>query len=168
MAQIGTDPLPNTPAQARAALDKHLPVVLRGRTMEEVGWIRSDLLTLLIPVFGVNEIGKADDYLLKLHFGYYPEWPPSAQFVNPETKRYVFPEDIRWLPRIEGTNEISVHTNNPPIGQLICCSVTLEFYQIKHGVEARHLWDPARQNFAATLNAIERGLRLPYYKGRQA
>ncbi len=116
MAQIGADPLPNTPTQARIALDQHLPIVLRGRTMEEVGWVRPDHLTLLIPVFGVNRMDEADEYLLRLHFGYYPEWPPSAQFINPATKRYVFPDDIRWLPRIEGASEIAIHANYSSIG----------------------------------------------------
>ncbi len=165
-------PLPNTPARAQAALDADLPLVLRGRTLEELGWARPDLLTLLIPLIGFRADETRDNYLLRLHFLYYSDWPPSAFFVNPETRTYRYPEDLRWLPKIEGTNEIFVHPHRDVPGggktQLICASVTLEFYQELHDVEARLVWDSTVQNFSATLAAIERGLRQPYYKGRQA
>lgn len=167
MSIAGRDPVPNAPAVAIAALEAHLPQVLRGQSPEEAGWVRLDKLTLLIPLHGERQDGTCDSYLLRLHFGYYPEWPPSALFVNPETKTYVFPADSRWLPQITGTNEIAIHTNYGDIGQLVCCSATLEFYRIRHSVEPKHIWDGARQNFAATLNAIRRGLKPPFYQGRQ-
>jgi hypothetical protein len=111
--------------------------------------------------------GAVDTYVLKLGFGYYPDWPPSAQFVNPITGKYEFPADLASLPFIEGNQEIHVHPNYPPVVQLICASVTLEFYLIRHQVNPEHLWDPDKQTFASTINAIKFGLRLPYYKGRQ-
>ncbi len=78
MARAREAPLPNTPARAQAALDAHLPLALRGRTLDEVGWARPDPLTLLIPLSGIREDGTRDDFLLRLHFLYYPDWPPSA------------------------------------------------------------------------------------------
>jgi hypothetical protein len=173
MARAKEVPIPNTPARAQAALDADLPLALRGRAFEETGWSRPDPLTLLIPLVAVREDGTHDDYLLKLNFLYYDDWPPSAQFVNRETHTYRFADDVRWLPKIEGTNEIAVHPQyDLPAGagktQLICASVTLEFYQVLHSVEARLVWDPKVQTFAATLAAIERVLRKPFYKGRQA
>jgi hypothetical protein len=174
MALLGTIPVPNTPAQAIAALDAHLPLVLRGQTLKQASWRRPDLLTLLIPVMGFRSDDAQtkiveDEYLLRLRFGYYPEWPPSAQFINPLTNEFRDPEDKYWLPRIEGTNEIQVHANyGNAHGQVVCCSVTLEFYQVNHGCEERHIWDAQLQNFAATVNAITSALRSSYYKGRQA
>jgi hypothetical protein len=172
VARANEVPVPNTPVRAQAALDAHLPLALRGRTLEEAGWARPDPLTLLIPLFGVCGDGTRDDYLLRLHFLYYPDWPPSAQFVNPETRTYRHPDDVRWLPRIDGTGEISVHAQYDAPGggkvQLICASVTLEFYQVLHSVEERLVWDSRVQNFSAALAAIERVLRQPFYKGRQA
>ena len=173
MAEIGKDPVPNTPADAVVALDSHLPIVLRGKTMSEVGWERPDLLTLYIPLSGQRADGKEDEYMLRLNFGYYPEWPPSAQFVNPQTKQYLYPDDVSWLPHFEGNSGIAMHTaykneSCPQGRQLICCSMTLEFYLVRHGVDPRHLWNSKRDNFAATLNAIRGVLQQPYYKGRQA
>jgi hypothetical protein len=167
MARAGQDPVPNTPGRAQTALEADLPVVLRGRTLEEVGWQRPDPLTLLVPLVGVREDKTTDEFFLRLQFGYYPDWPASAQFVNPDTRAFRHPDDVRWLPRIEGTNEIAVHANYDNRLQLICASVTLEFYIVRHGVAERLVWDPKLQNFSATLAAIERGLKQPFYKGRQ-
>lgn len=172
MAAIGVDPVQNTPAAARRALERDLPRVLRGRTLEEAGWRRPDDLTLLVPMQATREDGGGDDFLLRLNFGYYPDWPPSALFVNPETDRYEYPADAHHLPRIEGSPEIQVHkfynsNGQYPVGQLICASVTLEFYIIRHQVQQAHLWDAGRQTFAATINAISHWMKPPYYKGRQ-
>ncbi len=167
--RLGRPPVAVTPAVAAAALDNHLPTVLRGRSLEDAGWSRPTPLTLLVPVEGARAEGGVDGYVVRLGFSHYPDWPPSAQFVNPLTSTYRYPDDLEHLPQIDGTNEISVHRQYANTGiQLICCSVTLEFYEVGHSVEDRHLWDPAVQTFAATINAIQMGLRQPYYRGRQA
>lgn len=167
MAKMNVDPVPVPPADAIAALEEDLPKVLKGRTLEEAGWTRLDPLTLLVPLVGGPPSVAGDSYLLRLGFGYYRDWPPSALFVNPETKDYQVGRDSKWLPRVEGWNELHVHADYNGTGQLICCSNTLEFYKVRHGMEAKHLWDPGRQNFASTLRAIEWALRSTYYKGRQ-
>lgn len=165
----GRPPVPTTPAAAIAALNAHLPMVLEGRALEYLGWQRPTPLSLLIPVEGIRDGCTSDPYLLRLGFTCYPDWPPSTQFVNPSTLAYEYPRDVKYLPRIEGTNEISVHAQFGALPiQVVCCSATLEFYEVGHGVEDRHLWDPAVHNFAATLNAVRRGLRPPFYKGVQA
>src|SRR6266496_4143176 len=111
MARMNTNPVPVAPADAIAALEEDLPVVLKGRTLEDVGWKRLDPLTLLVPMVGERPGQPDDPYLLRLGFGYYREWPASALFVNPETNDYRLGEDTKWLPKIEGTNEIAVHAD---------------------------------------------------------
>jgi hypothetical protein len=164
VAQAGVDPVPSTPTLAIEALEKDLKKVLKGKTLEEVGWERPDPLTLLLPMVGVREDGTEDCYLLRLHFAYYPEWPPSALFVNPETRSYQYPQDEKYLPEIVG-NEIKMHANYNNKQQLICCSTTLEFYLVRHGVKPEHVWDKSHQNFWATISAIKRGLKFPIYRG---
>lgn len=166
MAQMNADPVAVPPAEAIAALDEDLVKVLKGQSVEDAGWTRLDPLTLLVPVTG-GRGEEGDGYLLRLGFGYYRAWPPSTLFVNPQTKTYEVGKDDRWLPRIEGCNELHVHADYDGRGQLVCCSNTLEFYRVRHGMEAKHLWNPERQNFAATLGAIKWALRSTYYKGRQ-
>jgi hypothetical protein len=186
----GGIPVPADFEQAREAVDRHLASVLTGRSLESAGWLRPDPLTLYIPMRGFNQVTLAvsygfdpsedlassdgafagapegDDYLLRLYFSHYPDWPPSVRFVNPETKQFTA-GDKRWLPMITGTNELAVHAEFPGAGQLICCSATLEFYQVNHGVADQHRWTPG-SSFAATLNVLSRYMRPPAYTGRQA
>lgn len=189
MTAAGGAPVPAQFEQARAALDCHLGSVLGGRTLESVGWQRSDPLTLYVPVRGYTSVTSAsaygfdpsepasageqpfagapagDDYLLRLYFGHYPRWPPSARFVNPVSRQFG-PGDKQWLPMISGTNELHVHAAYAGGEQLICCSATLEFYLVNHNVEERHRWR-AGSSFAITLNTLSRYLRPPTYTGRQ-
>jgi len=166
MATIGGTPMPDVAAGA-AALDRHLENILQGKDLDRLGWSRPDKLTLLVPLFA-QRASSADLYLVRLGFHSYPEWPPSTQFVNPESLRYDMDTDKKWLPKIEGAIEIAVHPEYDHDGkkiQLICCSYTLEFYEVKHGVDAQHLWDAKTHTFAATLAAIRRGLLPEFYKG---
>lgn len=189
MSPAGGTPVPADVGQARAALDSHLDRVLGGRTLEAVGWERPDALTLYVPLRGYTSSTSAsaygfdpsetaadgeqpfagapagDDYLLRLYFSYYPDWPPSARFINPDTRQFQA-GDNRWLPSITGTNELSVHPSFQVVGQLICCSATLEFYMVNHAVQDQHRWQPG-SSFAITLNALSRYLRPPTYLGRQ-
>jgi hypothetical protein len=166
------DPVPD-PHRGIEALQRDLLKVLRGSSLIEVGWAQTDPLTLFVPMFGLNADGVYDFYLVRLNFLYYPEWPPSAQFVNPGTLAFTGVDDKKWLPHIEGTNEIAVHEaykqheGANPI-QLICCSTTLEFYAVRHGVQPQHVWDGTKMNFSATLAALRYGLRAPHYKGPKA
>jgi hypothetical protein len=171
-------------------VDRHLASVLAERTLESVGWARPDPLTLYVPLRGFTTPTSAfaygfdpseppaegerpfagapdgDDYLLRLYFSYYPGWPPSAQFVNPATMQFG-PGDKAWLPMVSDTNELHVHASYGDSGkQVICCSATLEFYLVNHGVEDRHRWQPG-SSFAITLNVLSRYLRPPAYTGRQ-
>jgi len=185
----GDVPVPADPGQARAAVERHLAQTLAGRSLESAGWHRPEPLTLYVPMRGFTTATEAssygfdpsadptedsgrfngaptgDDYLLRLYFSHYPAWPPSALFVNPATRLFAA-GDERWLPTINGANEVAVHSAYPGIGQLICCSATLEFYQVRHQVADQHRWQPG-SSFASTLNVLSRYMRPPAYVGRQ-
>ena len=170
MAEKGKLPTMD-PLQGRESLEHDLPVVLTvlgHASLAEAGWVKADALTLLIPVSGI--IGeRVDHYLLKLGFHAYRAWPPSAQFVNPETRGYKYPEDIHHVPILESP-EIHVHPQYGAQGrhiQLICCSATLEFYQVLHTVEDKHIWDERKFTFLTTITSITGALQSPHYKGRQ-
>jgi hypothetical protein len=157
-------------AAGRAVLAEDLPRVLRfleAETPERLGWKQVDARTLLVSISGTHA-SMCDDYLLRLQFMSGREWPPSAQFINPETLDYQNPKDTHHLPVLEGT-EVHVHPSysgpNGPI-QLICCSATFEYYEVLHGGEDRILWT-ASDDFLVTVNAIRRAMGIAY-KGRQA
>lgn len=152
------------------AVREDMPRVLEAlgaSSLEALGWTQPDALTLLIPLRASVD-GSTDGYLLKLGFHYYREWPPSAQFVNPYTGQYAWPHDQHHVPRLE-SQECRTHVNyqmTPSATgiQLICCSATLEFYQVLHSVEPQHVWN-GTSTFLTTLKAIQRAMQSSY-KGR--
>ena len=118
-------------AAGRVVLEADLPRVLASlgvEALEELGWRRPDGRTLLVPISG--ELGgQQEEYLLSLCFLTGRDWPPSAQFVNPETLDYVIPDDFHHLPIVE-TPELQVHTKyqsqHGKTLQLICSSATFD------------------------------------------
>jgi hypothetical protein len=153
-----------------AALDEDIPRVLSllgASSLDLVGWSRLNRLSLLVPMVGVNQ-GKEDKYVLRLGFQAYRKWPPSAQFVNPSTGDYVYPQDQQFVPKLT-SSECYTHTayrRNPqanPI-QLICCSATLEFYVMLHEVKPEHIWRET-DTFFTTITAIRKAFGS-FYQGR--
>lgn len=166
MAQANALPTQDLLAGA-AALDEDIPRVLRVlgvSSLGELGWRRPNKLSLLVPMTGVFQ-GREDKYLLRLGFHAYRKWPPSAQFVNPETEHFLYPQDQRFVPRLasaECTTHVAYRrtTQSDPI-QLICCSATLEFYEVLHGVKPEHLWKETN-TFLSTIMAIRSAFTSSY------
>lgn len=150
----------------RQAFARDLERYLDGRSLTELGWDRPDDLTLLVPLFAILPSGERDLYLLKLVFDYYPAHPPRAKFINPLTRDYQVGLDIMWVPRGEGMSDLGFHANYNNGGQLICSSMTAEFYEVQHHVEPGHVWVPGKHNFLSTIAAIRRGLVPAHYRGR--
>lgn len=160
--------LPTQDLQAgAAALDEDVPRVLRilaVPSLEDLGWSRPNKLSLLVPMTGTHQ-GNEENYLLRLGFQAYRKWPPSAQFVNPESKVYVYPDDQRFVPRLTSP-ECYTHAAYRPTPQaspvqLICCSATLEFYEMLHQVKAEHIWRET-DTFLTTITAIRKALTSFY------
>lgn len=159
------------PQAGAAALDEDLPRVLNAlgaKAIEELGWSRPNRLTLLVPM-SCSLGDQRDDYLLRLGFEAYRKWPPSAQFINPATLSYDHPKDQCFVPRLTSP-ECHTHAEYGRPGggtmQLICCSATLEFYQVLHDVKPEHLWDE-ENTFLLTVMAIRKALGS-FYGGRFA
>jgi hypothetical protein len=95
--------LPTLDVQAgAAALDEDIPRVLRvlgASSIEELGWSRPNKLKLLVPMYGACQ-GEKEEYTLRLGFQAYRRWPPSAQFVNPATLDYAYPQDQHFVPKL--------------------------------------------------------------------
>ena len=156
-------------AVGATAFDRDLSKVLsmKGVTSpKELGWSRPNRLTLLVAL-SKSTATEVESFHLKLGFHSYPRWPPSAQFVNPATLEYRYPEDQLFVPKLTSP-ECHTHVAYPgPAGQkmqLICCSATLEFYQVAHSVEPKHCWHDT-DSFLTTINAIQRALST-HYQGR--
>ena len=134
MSAAGGVPVPAEFGQARAAVDRHLgqrpgrpdPGVGRLGAARPADPVRPAAgFTSRRPrvAYGFDPSEPAaggerpfagapagDDYLLRLYFSHYPDWPPSARFVNPATRQFGA-GDKRWLPMITGANELHVHAS---------------------------------------------------------
>lgn len=169
MAKANEKPVLDLQAGA-AALDADIPRVLRvmeASSLEELGWSRPSRLSLLVPMMGKID-GKTDEYMLRLGFQAYRTWPPSAQFVNPSTLAFDRTEDLHHIPKLT-SGECQTHANYQENAsgkkiQLICCSATLEFYDVLHGVADEHVWRDT-DTFLTTINAIQRAF-VSHYNGR--
>lgn len=170
MASKGVEPVAAHPLAARRALAEHLR---RGDVPDGVTIDQIDDLALHVGILA-RPLGDAepDRFVLRLGFSHYDAWPPSAQFINPDTGSFVLGEDNRHLPRIVGSNELQVHPSydNPAGGQiqLICSSATLEFYVVRHGVEDKHIWQEGTHTLWTTIGAVRHHLRGHWYEGRFA
>lgn len=169
MAQANVRPTVDL-AAGRKVLAATLPRVmstLGADGLDAFSWQMPNKNTLLIPMTGSLH-GVSESYLLKLHFRTAADWPPSAQFVNPETCNYELGKDQHHLPNLQSP-EAHVHPAYQAHGreqQLVCCSATFEFYDVLHSVEERHIWK-ATDTFLVTLGAIERAF-AHHYHGRHA
>lgn len=167
MAAVSVAPTIDAIAGA-AALDEDIPRVLElegASSLAELGWSRPNRLSLLVPMTGMRG-GATDSYLLRLGFQAYRAWPPSAQFVNPDTQGYAYPQDQHHVPML-ASPECHAHVayaKGAGTIQLICCSATLEFYEVLHSVEQHHLWRETN-TFFTTIMAIRRAFGS-HYQGR--
>lgn len=167
MATVGVAPTLDVHVGA-AALDEDIPRVLKLEgvsTLEELGWSRPNRLSLLVPMTGIRS-GATDRYLLRLGFQAYRKWPPSAQFVNPDTQAYGYPQDQHHVPMLTSP-ECHTHVayaKGAGTIQLVCCSATLEFYEVSHSVEQHHRWRETN-TFLTTIMAIRRAFSS-HYQGR--
>ncbi len=164
-----TLPVSGDPIEAAQALDAHLALYLRARgvnRLEELGWTRPTKLMLHIPIVA----GQEDRFLLEFIFTHYPEWPPRVRFVNPESKRFEYPGDMCWVPKIEQTQAIAIHETYEDGGQkfygYICCSYNLDYYTSQHNMNQPYdHWNTKQRTFNATLSVIEDAL-AKRYQGR--
>lgn len=145
----------------------------------DYGWILSPFfsdLQLYIDIWAKDENGaKLDDFHLKFDMSYYRKWPPGVTYINPETKTFNGGSDLRWLPKLvikPPSVDIAYHPSykltNGETKQLVCNSMTLEYYLSNHNPNPDQKWDPSVNNFGTTLLTLDIMLRKPYYGGRSS
>ena len=172
MVDLNEYPVQADPATACAALDADIEKLLVAKglsSISELGWERPSKLRLHIPM-RARRGNSEDEFLLELGFSHYPTWPPSARFINPQTKEYDPGADLQWLPIIQGTNSIQTHKSYSNVQGLvshgfICCSFTLDFYLQRHSLQPEDHWQACPRTFYATVHRIQTALR-DHYKGR--
>lgn len=155
-------PLPNAtdPDLARKALLAHMEAVLDDYTYEYDGD-----RTIDIEMTGTTGSGVLDEYLVRLGFLYYPDWPPTVTFLNPKTKKY---DGTNWPEPIAGQRlQFNSAYGDAPCG-MVCNSMMFEYYFWGGHAPAENIrWKKGVHTFAATLAELTDHLRPPHYKGKR-
>lgn len=152
-------PLPTVsyPQEARAAFLRH-----RDAALEGYEWKQQSPLSILVTIEAARPDGGADFYLARFGFQYYPTWPASVTFVNPNTEQY----DPKHWPQSTAP-DIAFHApyGDAPEG-MVCNSMFFEYYFWGgHSPAIRIHWDPQKHTFAASLHELRIALGRPYYQG---
>lgn len=153
-------PVPVDPITASTAVREHLSKALDGHRYEYDGD-----RTILVWLQGTRPAGETDEYLVRLRFLYYPTWPPSVTFLNPQTRKY---DGTHW-PKVAGNPNIAFYPSygDAPEG-MMCNSTSFEYYFWGgHTPTATIHWNKDRHTFAATIAELTDNLRAPYYQERQ-
>jgi hypothetical protein len=167
---------------AAAVFADHVARVGASAQARDYGWVFTwlDPLHVVVPVTAVRRSGEQDGFYVKLGGAYYDEHPPTTSFVcppraaigdRPARDGWVeAPASSRWLPVVNGLEWLAIHADYPHFAdgisrQLVCCSMTFEYYITNHTPTAAQRWQQGRHTLGATLNRIQDALTCPHYEG---
>lgn len=164
------------PDLARSQFKEDMAVLGGSPLARRHGWeLEPDYprLHLQVRMWSLDEHAERhDDYHLDLDMSYYRQHPPGVTFVNPHTRSFDPSGDARWLPVAASKplhTDIRYHASYTVNGverQMVCNSLTLEYYMTGHSPQPEERWDPDRHTLSATLNLLQTMLTPPYYGGR--
>jgi hypothetical protein len=136
--------------------------------------VNQEPMFCIIRVPATRADGSEDDYYLRLGAEYYDKWPPTAQFVTPETWKLAM-SGSRWLPTIQcqGIDWFALHSpydgnqNGKPITipQLLCFTFSAEYYMVSHSPREESVWRQGHHTLTATLTRVTEVLQQPHYRG---
>lgn len=175
-------PAPADPEIAAEVFADHVAQVANSAQGRAYGWtfLRIDPRHVVVAVIGVRATGERDTYHVKLGAEHYDRFPPTTSFVCPPRDASLdrparpgwleAPLGSRWLPNVSGLAWFAIHSNFPSFAdgvarQLVCCSMTFEYYISGHVPTPGQEWRQGRHTLAATLNRIQEALDSSSYQG---
>lgn len=170
------------PEIAAAVFADHVARVGGGVQARERGWAFTwlDAMHVVVAVTGTRPDGQRDGYYLKLGAEYYDRYAPTTSFVCPPRPAAgnapgrdgwtEAPAGSRWLPNVPQLPWFAIHSGYGNFAdgvarQLVCCSMTFEYYITGHGPTVGQQWRQGRHTLAATLNRVHDALNSPNYQG---
>jgi hypothetical protein len=174
-------PAPADPEIAAAVFADHAARVSGSSQARARGWAFTgfDPMHVIVTVTGTRPDGQRDVYYLKLGAEYYDRYPPTTSFVCPPRPATgnvprrdgwtEAPAESRWLPNVS-LEWFAIHSGYPNFAdgiarQLVCCSMTFEYYITGHGPTSGQQWRQGRHTLAATLNRVHDAVNSPNYQG---
>ena len=170
---------PVDPEIGSVTLRRHLDAYWSNRELGSKGWLRYEVddLHIVVSIPAIRADGETDQYHVRLGAEYYDAYPPTVMFVTPEDGWPRARAATTWWPalvnpppwfQIHDTREYRDQGRVFAEVQLVCCSVTAEYYMSDHGATETQRWVPGERTVAATLSRLAEILRPPYYGGPSA
>jgi hypothetical protein len=173
---------------AAAVFADHVTRVEASAQARAHGWRFTwlDPMHVVVAITAIRPSGERDGYHVKLGAEYYDQYPPTTSFVcppraavggQPARDGWIgAPAGSRWLPAVANLSWLAIHaTYSFPVGvanatdgvarQLVCCSMTFEYYISDHNPTTAQRWQQGRHTLGATLNRIQEALTSPNYQG---
>ncbi|GLY38865.1 hypothetical protein Amsp01_048890 [Amycolatopsis sp. NBRC 101858] len=181
-----TVPVSADPEVATAVFTQHVAEVSASAQAREHGWVFTpiDPLHVVVTLTATRPDGGHDTFHVKLGAEFYDAFPPTTSFVSPPRGEApgVPPRNgwqeaspaSQWMPTVTAQTGFAVHhsyTYPPeaswpdmyrPPRQLVCCSMTFEYYISSHTPTDGQRWTSGRHTLAATLNRIQDALTDTY------
>jgi len=162
-------PTPADPEIASALFSKHLGDFWATGIPDRkgLGRIQLDCLHSVIAVPAVSANDQRDWYFVRLGAEFYDSFPPTAAFVTPKdwsdaTAGGRWQPTFGTLPPWFGWHPAFNYPDGRP-RQLLCFTVTAEYYMVDHSPSEETVWTPGRHTVAATINRLVEVLGKPYY-----
>lgn len=172
----GQPPAPTDPEIAAAVFADHVARGEASALAQDYGWLFTwlDPLHVVVRIQPAGPAADGSHYFVKLGAEYYDQHPPTTAFVCPPEESgdnpawSPAPPKGRWLPVVEALSWFAIHdtyqyADGPH--QLVCCSMTFEYYITGHAPTPGQRWQQGRHTLVATLSRIQEALDGATYKG---
>jgi hypothetical protein len=172
---------PVDPEIGGPTLRRHLDSYWANKGLDGKGWQRRDLddLHVVVTIPAIRADGQADDYHWRLGAEYYDAYPPTVLLVTDQEGWPRARAGTTWWPSFATRPDwFQIHDSSDfrdgsgqvfaKGQQLVCCSVTAEYYMSDHNPTEAQKWVPGKRTVAATLSRLAEVLRPPYYGGPSA
>jgi hypothetical protein len=163
-------PSPVDPQIAAAVFKQHLDDLWAKERPHQLGWQRTrlDELHEVIMLPAKRKTGEIDPYYIRLGGEYYDAAPPTVAVVSPNDWA-IASEPSRWFPKIDPKPPwFGLHSAyqwpDSTKRQLVCFTLSAEFYMTAHSPKESELWQQGRHTLAATLFRLSEVLSPSYYK----
>lgn len=159
------------PEAAAVTLRVHLDRYWETRELDARGWERQflDSMHVVVTIPAMRPDGATEPYFIRLGAEHYDVYPPTVLFVQPTAGWPRARAGTPWWPRIAPPTWFGLHDSyrfaNHEEGQLVCFSMTAEYYQSDHQPTEAQRWMQGRRTVAATLSRLAEVLHPPYYQG---
>jgi hypothetical protein len=159
------------PEVAARAFKRHLDAYWSNRRVEGDGWERHsvDELHEVIGMPALRAEGESEPYFVLLGAEYYDLHPPTVMFVAGEAGWPRARAGTTWWPKITPPGWFGLHDESDLSGgvrgQLVCFSMTAEYYITSHSPEEPQRWRQGKHTVAATLSRLATVLQPPHYQG---